>query len=143
MIPHAQANLAIIQQQVGVRLKGCKDFLVGQIHPVGVTRCGVQVQAESIARVQFNAAIGKGTDPQLWPLHVGHDADGAAQFPLDCPDVPDSFCVTRMLAMAEIQAEDIDASYEQFADHLRRSAGRSQGGDDLGVAAAMHFLNSP
>ena len=41
-------------------------------------------------------------------------------------------------AMAEIEAEHVDAGIEQGPDGLRRGARRSQGGDDLGFSIANH-----
>ncbi len=136
---HAQAQLAVIQQQRGADAGGHHDLGVRQLHPAGVARHRGQVEAEGSARSAAHASGLEGAHPQLRPLHVGQDADRAARFRFQRADDGDVGGVVVMAAMAEVQPEHVGAAAEQPAEHVSRAAGRADGGDDLGAAAAAQL----
>jgi hypothetical protein len=83
-------------------------------------------------------------------LQVLQDADRPAYFLLERADGRVDLGVIVRNAMAEVHAEGIDACQEQRLEHVRRSACRSHGRDDLCASVPMHgaaylfcFLKSP
>ena len=88
---------------------------------------------------QLDRALGEGAEAQLWPLQIGQDADrapGIASRPAGSSSNAGAVIVLR--AMAEIEAEHVDAGIEQRADALVGRAGGPEGRDDLCAASAPH-----
>ena len=53
-------------------------------------------------------------------------------------DHADQLGLLRVRAVREVQARDIQAGADQLAKDLRRAAGGTKGGDDLGAAVVFH-----
>ncbi len=131
---HTQAQLAVIEQQRGADLGGGDDFRVRQTHAAGVAGGGVHVEHEVLPGLQLHAAGLELADPQFRPLHVGENADRAAEFFFDRADHLDARGMVLMRTMGEIQTEYIRPGLEQLPHHFRGGAGRPQRGDDLRAA---------
>ena len=141
LVRDAQAQLAVIEQQVGVDGGGGDDLRMGQVDAGAVARRRVEVEPEALARLQMHLATGEFANSQLWPLHIGEDADRPIEALLDFADGGDPGGVILVAAMAEVEPEDIGSGLEQARDNLRRRACRPQRRDDLtcdgGGAAAV------
>ena len=135
----AQAQFAVVQQQGGADAGGGHDLRVGQLHALRVAGHGGQVEPEALPGLQRDAAGLEAADAQLGPLHVGEDADRAADLLLQRADGGDEGGVVLVGAVAEVQAEDVGAAPEQAAQHLGRGAGRAERGHDLGAPAAAQL----
>ncbi len=136
---HAQAQLAVVQQQGGADAGGGHDLGVRQLHPARVAGHGGEIQPERLPGLQRHPPRLEAAHAQLGPLHVGQDADRAADLFLQRADDRDAGGVILVRAMAEVQAEHVRAAAEQPAEHLGRAAGRADGGNDLRAPAAAQF----
>ena len=97
-----------------------------QIDAVRVPRRLVGIQPETIARAQFNLALGKGADAQLGPLQIHQDCRGPVIRFFKRADIGDQLRLVGLLAMAHVHAEGIGAGAEQLFDHFGRVAGGAQ-----------------
>src|SRR5690606_26047450 len=96
----------------------------------------LQVQAQRAAPLQDHAAGGEASDAQLRPLQVGEDADRPAGPPLGPADALDHLRVLFLVAVAEVEPEDVRAGAEQLFEPLRAGGRRTDRGDDLDPPAA-------
>jgi hypothetical protein len=71
---HAQANLAVVDQQIGARFQRGEDLRMRQAHAPLVARRGIEVETERGARLQSNRTVGEGADAQFGPLQVEQHA---------------------------------------------------------------------
>jgi hypothetical protein len=76
------------------------------------------------------------------PCRSYEHADRTAGFRLDCADRLHPLAVVGRRAVAEIEAEDVDAAVKQRMDHRRRGTCRSECRDDFCVALAAHPVPS-
>ena len=97
-----------------------------QIDAVRVPRRLVGIQPESIARVQFHLALGKGSNAQLGPLQIHQDCRGPVIGFFERADIGDQLRLVGLLAMAHVHAKGIGTSAEQLFDHFGRVAGGAQ-----------------
>ncbi|MNF75961.1 hypothetical protein D3C84_580550 [compost metagenome] len=67
---HAQAQLAVVQQQVHAGLQRGDDFRVRQVDPALIAWRGIQVQAQGLTAHQLHLAFGEFADPQFRALQV-------------------------------------------------------------------------
>jgi hypothetical protein len=74
----------------------------------------------------------------LRSLQIGQNADRPAGLLLEGADGVDARLMVGALAMAEIEAEDIDAGVEQRGDGFRCRARGAERGDDFGAALTAH-----
>src|ERR1700681_1580473 len=107
-----------------------------------VARRGVEVESEVLARDELDLFFAKGADAELGSLHVSHDADRPPDALLDRPDRLADRAMVFLLAMTEIQAEDIDPGSKKRLDLVCRVAGRADGGHDFRAALTSHFFLS-
>lgn len=98
-----------------------------------VTRCRLEFEAEGLRFGQRDRASGEGAHAQLWTLQGGQNADRAAGFALEVAQDGEALTMRRLVAVAEVQAKDIDAGGEQPPDRVLVETGRSEGGDDLAL----------
>ena len=136
---HAQAQLAVVQQQCRADRRGFDDFGMRQIDPLGVAGGGVQVQAQALAGLQVYSSASETADSEFRTLNVAQDADGAVEFRLQLADHGEAGGVAGMVAVRKIQPEYIGAGLKQTGQNLNRAAGGAEGGDDLGSAAAAQL----
>ena len=128
---YPQAQLAVVEQQVHARLQRRDDFRVGQVDPAAVTRGLVQVQAQGLAALQLDLALGEAADAQLRPLQVHEDAQRVVQLLLDFADPLVAQGVVGVFAVAEVEAEDVNPGFDQLADVVDAFDRRAEGGEDL------------
>ncbi|EGY02208.1 hypothetical protein AZA_75669 [Nitrospirillum viridazoti Y2] len=140
---HLDAHAAVIDQQVVARQDGGENLGVRQGDGVAVAVLSLQHEADGVALGHRDLAVLDGADADLGALQVLQDADGPAHFLFQRPDVGVDLGMVLMGAMAEVQAEGVDARQEQRLQHLGRVAGGSDGGDDLGTAVATHCCFRP
>jgi hypothetical protein len=105
---HAQAQLAVVQQQVHARLQRGDDLRVRQVDPALIARRGVEVQAQGLTAYQLHLALGELADPQFRALQVHQDAQRVVELALDFTDPLIALGVVGVIAVAEVQAEDVD-----------------------------------
>ncbi|MNZ85718.1 hypothetical protein D3C78_1045210 [compost metagenome] len=134
----AQAQLAVVQQQVHARLKGGDDLGVRQVDPAAVARGVVQVQAQGLAALQLHLAVGKAADAQLRPLQVHEDTQRVVQLLLDFADPLVAQGVVGVLAVAEVEAEDVHPGFYQLADVVDAFDRRAKGGEDFDFFIRRH-----
>ncbi len=87
---HAQAQLAVIQQQRGADGGGGDDLGVRQVDAPAVAGRRVQVEPEGLAGLQMHPPAGEAADAQFRPLHIGQDADRAVEPLLQLADHGDA-----------------------------------------------------
>jgi hypothetical protein len=137
---HAQAQLAVIEQQFMPGLQHRKDLRVRQAHPRRIAGRFVQVQPEGRARHKRDRAGGKGADAQLWPLQIQQHRNGPPHLALDVPDQRQPLPLLGMGAVAEIEPEHVRARIEQGANGGPVRTGRTERGDDLSMPLASHRI---
>ena len=135
---HPQPDLAIVDQQVCAGLKRRKDLLVGQLHPRGIARRRVKIEAKGLPPFQFHRAIAKDPDTQLGPLQVGQNRDGVVQVFFNLADDAMAGLDVFMCAMRHVQPEHIGARFVQGTDHFIGGRGGAQCGHDFCTAVAFH-----
>lgn len=81
--------------------------------------------------MQLHLAVGKAADAQLRPLQVHEDTQWVVQLLLDFADPLVAQGVVGMLAVAEVEAEDIHPGFYQLADVVDAFDRRAEGGEDL------------
>src|SRR3546814_15192531 len=108
-VGNAQANAAVVQQQVGADLERLEDLRVRQARAGGVAGLALQLEPETAAGLEPHRTAGEGSDPQLRPLQVGDDPDRPSQLPLQAADrlQPDGMLL--MGAQAEVQPGQVQA----------------------------------
>lgn len=72
-----QADLAVVDQKLGLRPQRGKDLGMRQLHAIGTARRGIEVKAEGLALGQVMRPLGKGSHAQLRPLQIGQNRDRA------------------------------------------------------------------
>jgi len=129
---HAQAQAAVVEQQVGAGADHREDLGMRQGGALVVARRLVEVEPEFGARRQRDLAVAERADAQLRALQVEQDADRPAEALLKGADGLHAGAMVLVHAVAEVEAEDVDAGAEQGLDALRRRAGGAKRGNDLG-----------
>ncbi len=139
---HAQAQFAVVQQQVHARLQRRDNLGMGQVDPALIARGRVQVQAQRLAAHQLHFALGKAPDPQFRPLQVHEDAQRVVELALHLANPLVALGVVGMLAVAEVQPEDIHPGFHQLADVIDAVSGRAEGGEDFDFLVRRHVWQS-
>ena len=139
---HAQAQLAVVEQQVHARLQGRDDFRVGQVDPALVPQSFIQVQAQGLAAYELHLAFGKASHPQLRPLQVHEDAERVVELALDLANPLVALGMVGVVTVAEVEAEDIYPGLHQLADVIDTVGGRAQSGEDFDLLVRRHGWQS-
>ncbi len=134
-VVHAHYHAPIVQQQLvantaildQIRVIDTDHFL-----GAGVARMG-DGEAELVAFLQLDALVGELGDADLRALQVAQQCDEAAMASGDLTDQLGPGTVLVGAAVGEVQAGDIQPGDDHLLQHIRRTAGRAQGGDDLGA----------
>jgi hypothetical protein len=71
-------NFAIIEEQFGSRMHRFKDLGVGQWRTAFVASLALEVDAKMLAGNELDPTFREGSEPQLWSLQIGQDADWPA-----------------------------------------------------------------
>ena len=135
---HLQPEPPVVEEDVVARADGGEDLRMRHRGAGGAAGPVRAVQHETPARLQLDAPALEGADAQLGALHVRHDAYRAERMALQLAQDAVPPCVVLGPAMAEVEAEDIDARLEQPVDGLRARSRRSERRDDLGPSLAAH-----
>jgi hypothetical protein len=135
---HSQAQLAVVQQQVHAWLQRCDDFRVRQVDPALIARRRVQVQTQGLTAMQLHFALGEFADPQFRALQVHQNPQRVIQLALDFTNPLIALCMVGVIAMAEVQAKDIDPSLYQLTDAIDSVGGRAKGGEDFDLLIRRH-----
>ena len=77
-----------------------------------VARRFVEIEAKSRARDELHLAASEGSNAQFRALQIGHHADRPSGFLFQIADDVEPFAVFRLLAMAEIETENVDPGIE-------------------------------
>ena len=139
---HAQAQLAVVEQQVHARLQGRDYFRVGQVDPALVPQSFIQVQAQGLAAYELHLAFGKASHPQLRPLQVHEDAERVVELALDLANPLVALGMVGVVTVAEVEAEDIYPGLHQLADVIDTVGGRAQSGEDFDLLVRRHGWQS-
>jgi hypothetical protein len=109
-----EAELAVVEQEVGADAGGGDDLGVGELDAADVAGHGVEVEAEGLAGLELDAAGLEAADAELGALDVGEDADGAVILVLElAADHAEALGVVLVGAVAEVEAEDVGAGEER------------------------------
>ena len=135
---HAEAEVPIVQKQLGTGMKRGEDLGMRQLDPFDAARFFRQVQAERITGFEADLGVCKATDAQLWPLQVGKDPNGTADALLQGPNTLQLRGVFLMGAMAEIEPENIRPGLEQAREYVVGSTGGTYGRNDLCLSRSPH-----
>lgn len=81
--------------------------------------------------MQLHLAFGETAHAQLWPLQVHEDAQRVVQLLLHFADPLVTQGVVSVFAVAEVEAEDVHAGFDQLADVVDAVDRRAEGGEDL------------
>ena len=133
-VRHLEPELAVVDEDRVARPERAQHLRVRQMHPLGVARRLVGVEGEGLALDQHGAIAPESADPELRPLQVDEDADGAAVAPLQLADGGHALAQAVARGVAHVDAEDVDAGLEQARHHLGGIRGGAEGGDDLGAS---------
>ncbi|MCY1453135.1 hypothetical protein D9M71_701060 [compost metagenome] len=75
-------------------------------------------------------------------MQVHQDAQRIIQLALDFTDPLVAFGVVGVIAVAEVQAKDIDPGLHQFTNVIDSVGGGTEGGEDLDLFIRRHVLGS-
>src|ERR1700722_11899036 len=85
-IEHFEAHLAIVDQQLVAGAQRREHFGMRQRRAMPVADPLGEIEAEMVARRELGLAAGEIAEAQLWPLHVGENADRPPGLVLDLTD---------------------------------------------------------
>jgi len=133
-----QTQAAIVDQQLHARLQRGDDLRVRQVHASVVARRRVQIQTEGLIAIQPHLALGEAADPELGPLQVHEDADRLVQLTFHLANPGEAFGMVGVLAMAEVQAEQVDPCRDQRPYIIDAAGGGAEGGKYLDLLVGFH-----
>ena len=135
----AHPDPAVVDQELLARRDGREDLGMRQRDRVLVARRARSSTKRTVSPLSSSSRPSRnGADADLRTLQILQDADRPADLPLQGPDRGMDPGVVVLRAVAEVQPEHVDAGQEQGLQRLRSGAGRSDGGDDLGVTVPSH-----
>eukprot|EP01137_Pigoraptor_chileana_P028866 Opistho-2@13292 len=137
---HTQTQFAVIQQQIHTRFQRSNDLWMRQIHPALIARRGVQIETEGLTAMQLHLAVGELADAQFRPLQVHQNAQRIVELALDFADPLIALGVVGMIAVAEVQAEDVHPGLDQFTDVFDAIDSGPEGGEDFDLFIRRHDL---
>ncbi len=92
--------------------------------------------------MQLHLALGKLADPQFRALQVHQNTQRIIKLALDFTNPLVALCVVGVIAVAEVQAENVDPGLHQFANVVDPVGGGAEGGEDFNLLVRRHFLGS-
>jgi hypothetical protein len=108
----AQPHLAVVDQQDAVGLGRLEDLGMGQGHALGRARRLAHVEAQLLALLQLQRALGESAQPELGALQVHQDGDGMLVLLLQGAQQVDALTMVIRRAVAEVQPKDVGAGLE-------------------------------
>ncbi len=109
-----------------------------QVDPPLVTGDVAEVEGEGLPALQLHGTGGEAADPQLRTLQVHEHADRVVQFRFHLAHPGEALRVIGVVAVAEVQAEQVGAGLHQGTDIVAAAGGRAEGGEDLGFLVGCH-----
>ena len=140
---HGQDQLTVIDKDRVSDLKHGDNFRMrnrNHIIPVGFVGCD---QVIFRPETQLHRSAGKPADTHLGALQVCQRRQGLAQRRFSSTYGFKRLSMRLMLAMTEVEPEDIYPSFRKCADFLARAAAWSQRRNNLGILAAKSVLAHP
>jgi hypothetical protein len=136
-------HLAVVDQELVAQLQRGDEFRVGDGDDVGIVRRGGGAKPEFGRHADIGLPTGNVADAEFRSLQVGEQRDGAADgfFGFTCGG--DAGGVAGVVAVREIEAEEIDAGAEEFLHLERAIAGGTERGEDLGAATDCEHGRAP
>ena len=133
----SSTSSAIIPSSIRTESPGLSSdeaFRRGHRHPLLRSRRGPGDQREPLPGLEVHALTARGAEgaePDLGPLQVLKDRDGAAEARLGPADSPDHLGVLGVGAVREIEPGDVHARRHEAIEHLHAGGGRPDRADDL------------
>src|SRR5690606_15426024 len=134
---------AIIDQQAMPRLYSFKNFWMRKMDTMLITERFVVIEGEGLAGNEIDLTIPELPNAQLWTLKISQNANRAAQFLFHIANALDEGAHQVMVGMTHIDAEHIRACLKQLADDGFLTRRRTQRGENLDLAVALHGLFVP
>src|SRR4051812_35768448 len=100
------------------------------MHALDVAGSGAVVEREFLAALKDNAVAREAADPELRPLEIRQNRNGAFELRLELTDERNALAQSLPREMAHVQPEHVGASREELADHLGRIGRWAQGRND-------------
>ena len=128
-----QPDAAVVDEQAVARLRVGRQRGVGRRDTMRGAGHVVHGDADGVAGVPLHRTVREPAEPDLRPLQVREDADGAA---LGVGRVAHHLVhalVVVARAVAEVEPGDVHAGSDQLPDTVGRGGGRPDGADDLGA----------
>ena len=135
-LDHAQADLAVVDQQALAAFQQAEQFGMGQFDAAVVAGRRIAVEREMPRMADDRTPALERADAQLGPLQIGQDGDRATEFLFQMANGLDGLRMRFALAMAHVDAKGVGARAQQLGQHLGAAAGGADGGQDLHLAAA-------
>ena len=133
---HRHLDLAIIDEEVVANLTRLDDFGMGQQDALVGAGSFVQIEPKGLTFLQhLSVGVGEGSDAELGTLQISQDGNGVVVLFLDLTDDVEQFLLLVVLAVGEVETENVGASEEELLDHLERRRGGAEGGQLLGLLA--------
>ena len=138
VVDHPQADLAVIEQHGRAGTQGGEHLGMRHADPRGVARRGLQVEAQRLAVLQADRAVGELPQADLRALQVGQHRQRPAHHGLGLANRGDGGGVVVVGPVAEVHPEDVGAGHRQLAHLVDATAGGAEGGDDSRSACTDH-----
>jgi hypothetical protein len=141
LLYHERDHPVVHQDGVtGLELR--QAFGRGHRHPLLRSRRGPGHEREPLPGLEVHALTARGAEgaePDLGPLQVLKDCDGAAEARLGPADSPDHLGVLGVSAVREIEPGNVHARCHEAIEHLHAGGGRPDRTDDLRMAHCPVF----
>ena len=133
---HAEADLAVVEQQRVSRTHVARQARVRDSHALSVARVFRQarVEHELLTLGQLDRAVAKALNANLGALQITEYADVPAHFHGDLAYLRDAPLVLLPVAVREVDANDIDARFQQACHDAGIISCRAESRDNLGAA---------
>ena len=131
-------DLAVVDQQPVADLDLLRQLLVGAGDPVGGAEDVVAGDGDQVTGAPLVRPVGELAEPDLRPLQVGEDGDGAAGLLGGVAHEVVHLLVVLVAAVAEVQSGHVHARLDQAEHALGGSGGGPHGADDLYAACHSH-----
>jgi hypothetical protein len=120
-----EPHLPVVDQKMNAGRERCEDFRVRQRDAAAGAGRGVEVEADPVPLFDGDRTLGQASDPQLGPLQVGENRNGAPGLLLNRAHDVVALLMLLVAAVAEVEAEHVGPGLEQGANHLGAGACRS------------------